>query len=100
DRSFYSEETADAARRAIVTTADLTDFADCDVVVEAVFEDLDVKRAVWRRLDEVCGADTLFATNTSTIPISTLAATLPAARAAHFVGAHFFSPASRMQLVE
>jgi 3-hydroxybutyryl-CoA dehydrogenase len=99
-RGFYSEDAASAARAAVSTTVDLADLAGCDIVVEAVFEDLDIKTAVWRKLDEICGPETLFATNTSTIPISSLATALSAARAKQFVGTHFFSPASRMPLVE
>ena len=99
-RNFYDEARATAARSAIATTTDLADMADCDIVVEAVFEDADVKTEVWKRLEAICGPETVFATNTSTIPISTLAAALGEPRAERFVGTHFFSPASRMQLVE
>lgn len=99
-RGFYSKEVADRAQQNIRTTVGLSDLAACDLVVEAVFEDLAVKTSVLQELDRLCPATTLFATNTSTIPISTLAATLASARAPLFVGAHFFSPASRMKLVE
>ena len=99
-RGYYDDGRATAARDAITATSDLTELADSEIVVEAVFEDIAVKTDVWRRLDGLCPADTLFATNTSTIPISTLAAKLEPSRAERFVGTHFFSPASRMQLVE
>jgi 3-hydroxybutyryl-CoA dehydrogenase len=99
-RSFYSQEIADRARNAITVSTDLSELAGCDLIVEAVFEDLAIKTSVLQQLDRLCPAATVFATNTSTIPISTLAAAVSSARAERFVGAHFFSPASRMQLVE
>jgi 3-hydroxybutyryl-CoA dehydrogenase len=81
-------------------TADLNALAAMGFVTEAVFESLAVKTTVFEALDEICAADCLIATNTSTIPISTLAATLSAARRPWFVGTHYFSPVSRMKLVE
>lgn len=99
-RSFYSQGAADEASRRIRMSVGLTELGSCGVVIEAVFEDLKVKTSVLRELDRLCPKDTLFATNTSTIPISTLAASLPNDRSACFIGAHFFSPASRMRLVE
>jgi 3-hydroxybutyryl-CoA dehydrogenase len=99
-RGFYTaEETAPALARIAVTT-DLARFADRDMVTEAVFEDEAVKAAIWRRLDAVCRADCLFASNTSSIAISTLASYVGAAGRARFLGTHYFSPVSRMKLVE
>ena len=72
--------------------------ADADLVVEAVFEDLDVKRSVLRRLEEVCSADTILATNTSTISLDDLADGMQ--DPGRLVGMHFFNPAHRMKLVE
>lgn len=71
-----------------------------DLVVEAVLEDLEVKKQVFLELDQVCQPDCVFATNTSSIPITRLASFLGAERRTRFVGAHFFSPASVMKLVE
>jgi 3-hydroxybutyryl-CoA dehydrogenase len=99
-RGFYkADETAPALAR-IATTTDLARFADRDMVTEAVFEDEAVKAAIWRRLDAVCGSDCLFATNTSSIAISALASYVGEARRARFLGTHYFSPVSRMKLVE
>lgn len=78
----------------------MSEFADRDLVTEAVFEALEVKSAVLKALDGVCRADCIIASNTSTIPISTLAAELPVERRSSFVGTHYFSPVSRMKLVE
>ncbi len=100
ERGFYAQDAADAALGRIRTTAELDQFADRDAVTEAVFEDLGVKSAVLSRLDGVCRPDCVIATNTSTIPISTLAAQVSAERRARFIGTHYFSPASRMKLVE
>ncbi|MEJ0069112.1 MAG: 3-hydroxyacyl-CoA dehydrogenase family protein [Pseudomonadota bacterium] len=82
------------------TTTDLVRFASCDAVTEAVFEEVTVKTETWRRLDAICAPSCLFASNTSTIPISTLAAAVAPARRRQFIGTHYFSPVSRMKLVE
>jgi len=100
ERSFYAQEAADAGLGRIRTTLDLGSFSDRDLVIEAVFEDLGVKSDVLGRLDAVCRPDCVIATNTSTIPISTLAAKVPAERRTRFIGTHYFSPVSRMKLVE
>lgn len=78
-----------------------TDFqalAAADLVIEAVFEDTAVKAAVTRKAAASIGAETVFATNTSTLPISRLAQAFP--RPEQFIGLHFFSPVERMGLVE
>lgn len=76
-------------------------FEDVDLVIEAIFEDLEVKRKTYRQLEEVCKPSCIFASNTSSIPITKLAATLRNdERKAKFIGLHFFSPASIMKLVE
>ncbi len=100
ERGFHPAEEAASALGRIRTTTNIDDFADRDMVTEAVFEAQDVKADVFAGLDRVCQPDCLIASNTSTIPISSLAAMLPQARRSHFVGTHYFSPVSRMQLVE
>jgi 3-hydroxybutyryl-CoA dehydrogenase len=99
-RGFYTTDAAAGAMARIATTTDLSLFRDREFVTEAVFEDLAVKREVLTKLDEVCPRDCVIATNTSTIPISTLAACLSESRRGNFLGTHYFSPASRMKLVE
>ncbi len=82
----------------ITATPDYAALEGADLVVEAVFEDVDVKVETVRRAEQYLGTDAIFATNTSTLPISDLA---KASRAASsFVGIHFFSPVHRMMLVE
>lgn len=99
-RGFYTADQRGDALARIRPAPDLTSFADRDIVIEAVFESLEVKRAVLAALDAVCGDGCVIASNTSTLPISTLAAALSPARRPHFLGTHYFSPVSRMALVE
>lgn len=80
-------------------TLDLTDFADRDMVIEAVFEDETVKAGVFRRLDQVCTADCLPASNTLSISITVRSSYVASTRRQYFLGTHFFSPVSRMNLV-
>jgi 3-hydroxybutyryl-CoA dehydrogenase len=99
-RGFYKEEEKPAALARIRTTVSLEDFADRDFVTEAVFESEPVKAEIYRALDQICLPDCIIASNTSTIPISTLASYVGEARRPYFIGTHYFSPASRMKLVE
>ena len=71
-----------------------------DLMVEAVFEDLETKKEVFSQLDGLCKPDCIFATNTSSIPITLLATSVGKERVGQFLGSHFFSPASVMRLVE
>jgi 3-hydroxybutyryl-CoA dehydrogenase len=76
------------------------DLQNVDLIVEAVSEDLEIKREVFAQLDSVCKSDCVFATNTSSIPITLLATSVKPERIGSFLGAHFFSPASVMKLIE
>ena len=92
------QDAADALAR-IVTTTDLAEAASgAGLVVEAVFESIDVKREVFVQLDQVCGDETVLATNTSAIPITSIAAVT--GRPESVVGTHFFSPVPMMRLCE
>ena len=84
-------------KRLSFTTA-TADLRGCDIILEAVTEDVDVKNALWKELDAVCGPATLFASNTSSLTIAAMAAVTT--RADRFVGLHFFNPVPLMQLVE
>ncbi|MET0308711.1 MAG: 3-hydroxyacyl-CoA dehydrogenase family protein [Sphingomonas sp.] len=99
-RGAYSPEQRDLALTRIRPAPDIADFAECGLVTEAVFEALGAKAAVLEALDGVCPPGCLLTSNTSTLPISTLAAMLPPARRGKFLGTHYFSPVSRMALVE
>ncbi|MET3519493.1 3-hydroxyacyl-CoA dehydrogenase NAD-binding domain-containing protein [Mesorhizobium abyssinicae] len=82
----------------ITPTADYADLAGCDLVVEAVFEDSAVKKSATEKAEAVLKSSAIFASNTSTIPITSLAKN--SARPKNFVGIHFFSPVDKMMLVE
>jgi 3-hydroxybutyryl-CoA dehydrogenase len=77
---------------------DLAALRDCDIVIEAVTEDLELKNRLWRELDALCPARTIFASNTSSLTIAAMAAAT--SRADRFVGLHFFNPVPLMPLVE
>jgi 3-hydroxyacyl-CoA dehydrogenase/enoyl-CoA hydratase/3-hydroxybutyryl-CoA epimerase len=82
----------------ITATTDYAALADCDLIVEAVFEDMGIKADVTAKVEAVVGPDCIFATNTSTLPISELAKA--SARPDQYIGIHFFSPVDKMLLVE
>ncbi len=88
-----------AARRALLSpTLNYPDLADCDLVIEAVFEDMDVKRQVFERLDATLKPGAILASNTSTLDLDRIAAVTK--RPADVIGMHFFSPANVMKLLE
>ncbi|MEW2252574.1 3-hydroxyacyl-CoA dehydrogenase family protein [Streptomyces sp. NPDC058733] len=91
-------EDAEAALARITATTDLDAAADADLVVEAVFEKLEVKHEIFRALDKIVRPETVLASNTSAIPITKIAAATE--RPERVVGVHFFSPVPMMQLVE
>jgi 3-hydroxybutyryl-CoA dehydrogenase len=88
----------DATLQRLRFTTTSADLRDCDIVIEAVTEDLELKNGLWRELDGLCGPDTIFASNTSSLTIAAMAAAT--SRADRFVGLHFFNPVPLMQLVE
>ena len=87
-----------AALQRLTFTTTTADLKSCDIVVEAVTEDLEVKNVLWKELDGLCGGGTIFASNTSSLTIAAMAAATK--RADRFVGLHFFNPVPLMQLVE
>lgn len=92
------EADRDAALARITTTTDITAAADADIVVEAVFESIEVKREVFTQLDKVCREGAVLATNTSALPVTQIAAVTE--RPESVVGTHFFSPVPMMRLCE
>ena len=96
-RKVTSEKKAEVLGR-IHATTDYAALAGCDLIVEAVFEDPKVKAEVTAKVEAAVGAECIFATNTSTLPISGLAKA--SQRPAQFIGIHFFSPVDKMNLVE
>ena len=99
-RGFWTAEAADSAGRNLKAVNGLDDHADRDLVIEAVFESVELKRSVFQRLDALLTPTAGLASNTSSISISSLSAGLKEERRARFLGTHFFSPVSRMRLVE
>ena len=88
----------DAALKRLRFTTTTADLKACDIVVEAVPEDLELKNALWQELDALCAPATLFASNTSSLTIAAMAAATR--RGDRFVGLHFFNPVPLMPLVE
>jgi 3-hydroxybutyryl-CoA dehydrogenase len=88
----------DAASGRLSFTTEMGDLRDCDIIIEAVTEDLELKNRLWRELDGICPARTIFASNTSSLTIAAMAAAT--SRPDRFVGLHFFNPVPLMPLVE
>lgn len=91
-------EEKDAALQRITTTTNMEDLASVPLVIEAIFEDMDIKKTAFQKLDQICGPETIIASNTSSMSITTLAAAT--SRPDRVVGMHFFNPPLVMRLVE
>ena len=98
EKGKVTAEQRDAAMSRLSFTTDLAQLASCDIVVEAVVEDLEMKNAMWKDLNEICPADTIFASNTSSLTIAAMAAAC--GRPEKMLGLHFFNPVPLMKLVE
>jgi 3-hydroxybutyryl-CoA dehydrogenase len=102
DRLLKKEKITKAAKEssleAITTSVDLNSAKDCQLVIEAVIENLDVKVGIFEKLADICGKDTIIASNTSSLPITALARAT--GRAENFIGMHFMNPVPMMKLIE
>jgi 3-hydroxybutyryl-CoA dehydrogenase len=98
EKGKAEQSDADAVRGRIQPTLDYSDLADCDLVIEAITEDLDGKLAMWREVDPIVKPDAYFATNTSSLAVADQAAVT--GRPERFLGLHFFNPAQVMPLLE
>ena len=98
DKGLLSAKERDAAVARLQTTADLEAFARCDLVIEAIVEELEPKRALFAELDRICRPDAILATNTSALSVTEIAAATT--RPERVVGMHFFNPAPLMPLIE
>ena len=98
EKGKVTQEYMDSVMANISTTIDYADFADADLVIEAASEDMNLKKEVFAELAKVCKPETIFATNTSSLSITEIAAITD--RPAQFIGMHFFNPAPVMKLVE
>jgi len=98
EKGRVSAADRDAALGRLTFTTSVPDLKPCDIVIEAVTEDLGLKNELWKALDGLCGPATIFASNTSSLTIAAMAAAT--SRADRFVGLHFFNPVPLMPLVE
>lgn len=98
DRGTITSEDRDASLARLHFVTELAELTDRDIIVEAVTEDLDLKNDIWRELDRSCPPATMFASNTSSLTIASMAGATR--RADRFVGLHFFNPVPMMPLVE
>jgi 3-hydroxybutyryl-CoA dehydrogenase len=98
EKGRMSQADKDAALARLTLTTSLEDLADCDLVIEAIVEELEPKREVFAELERICRADAILATNTSALSVSAIADAV--ARPERVIGMHFFNPAPVLPLVE
>ncbi|MEO6652552.1 MAG: 3-hydroxyacyl-CoA dehydrogenase NAD-binding domain-containing protein [Ilumatobacteraceae bacterium] len=99
ERSRTSTPESVEERMALITgSTDKADFADCDIVIEAVFEDMELKQSIFRELDQICKPGAIMASNTSALDVNEIASVT--SRPESVIGLHFFSPANVMKLLE
>jgi 3-hydroxybutyryl-CoA dehydrogenase len=98
EKARMSAEDKDSAMGRLTTTTELGPFADCDLVIEAIVEELEPKRRLFAELDRICRPGTILATNTSALSVSAIAEAVD--RPERVVGMHFFNPAPLLPLVE
>ena len=97
-RGSLAQDDMDARLKLISGTTDYADIADADIVIEAVFEEMDLKKQIFGKLDDVCKPGAILATNTSSLDVNEIAASTN--RPGDVIGTHFFSPANVMKLME
>ncbi|MGQ9896536.1 MAG: 3-hydroxyacyl-CoA dehydrogenase family protein [Acidobacteriota bacterium] len=100
EKGLLEDKAKSAAQQRLRGTTELSALAGCDLIIEAIVEDLAAKQDLFRQLDELCRPETVFASNTSSLSITQMAGAVSPARQARFVGLHFFNPVPRMALVE
>ena len=98
EKGRLSQEDCDAAMARLVVSASMQPAKDADLVIEAIYENLDAKQAVFKQLEDICPPHTVFASNTSSISLTSLASATK--RPSQVVGMHFFSPVPKMKLCE
>jgi 3-hydroxybutyryl-CoA dehydrogenase len=98
EKGRSTQEDADAVRARIAPTTDYRQLADCDLVIEAITEDLGLKLEMWKEVDAIVKPEAVFATNTSSLAVIDQAAST--SRPRQFIGLHYFNPAQVMKLVE
>ncbi len=98
EKGGITAEQKDASRARLKGTLEMKDFADCDLIIEAIIENVDIKKKTYMALDSIVKRECIFATNTSSICVTELAAATK--RPERFIGLHFFNPVPLMKLVE
>ncbi len=98
EKGKITEDSKTQNLQKITAGTDMNMLKDCDVVIEAVLEEIDIKKAVFKQLDEICSAEAILATNTSALSITEIAASTK--RSSKVLGMHFFNPVPAMKLVE
>ena len=100
EKGTISAEQQTEIRGRLRGTTSFEDLADCDLIVEAIIENLDTKRDTFKQLDQLCKPETIFASNTSSLSITEMMTSTSAERQRRFIGLHFFNPVPLMKLVE
>jgi 3-hydroxybutyryl-CoA dehydrogenase len=100
EKGTITGEQQKAIRDRLSGTTSLADLADCDIIIEAIIENIEIKRTTYAELDQVCKPETVFASNTSSISITEMMTATSAERQKRFIGLHFFNPVPLMKLVE
>ena len=100
EKGTITNEQQQQTRARLTGTTALEDLRDCDIIIEAIIENLDTKRETYKRLDEICKPEAIFASNTSSISITEMMTATSPARQQRFIGMHFFNPVPLMKLVE
>jgi 3-hydroxybutyryl-CoA dehydrogenase len=99
-KGTITAEAQKQTRDRLFGTTSFEDLADCDIIIEAIIENLEEKHKTYRQLDAICPPETIFASNTSSLSITEMMAITSPARQQRFIGMHFFNPVPLMKLVE
>jgi 3-hydroxybutyryl-CoA dehydrogenase len=100
EKGTITSEQQTEIRGRLSGTTSFADLADCDIIIEAIIENLDEKRDTYAQLDALCKPETIFASNTSSLSITEMMTATSAERQRRFIGMHFFNPVPLMKLVE
>jgi 3-hydroxybutyryl-CoA dehydrogenase len=100
EKGTITAEQQKEIRGRLTGTTSLAQLSDCDIIIEAIIENLETKRDTYRQLDSACKAETIFASNTSSISITEMMTATSPERQRRFIGMHFFNPVPLMKLVE
>jgi len=100
EKGTITSEQQTEIRGRLSGTTSFDKLADCDIIIEAIIENLEEKRSTYRQLDEICKPETIFASNTSSLSITEMMTVTSPERQQRFIGMHFFNPVPLMKLVE